>query len=78
MKLSERLSRFIEGKQAQIQKGIKVTEQMKAEKERKKLKKAESCGPGSFRYGLAYRQNPMDFMKDVAERRKRERENKAK
>jgi hypothetical protein len=78
MKLSEKLSRFIEGKQAQIKRGIKVTEKMKAEKQREKLKKAANCGPGSFRYGLAYKQSISDFMKDVYEKRKADRENKEK
>lgn len=60
--------------QDQIQRGRVVTEQMKAEKVRKKLKKVKLYEPGTFRFGLHYRQNIGSFMKDVKERRKRKRE----
>ena len=51
------------------QKGIERTEQLKAEKLRKKQNNAKYLEPGTFRYGLHYRQGVLEFMKDVKERR---------
>jgi len=76
MKFTEKLSKFIEDKQKKIQKGINVSEQLKAERQRKKKEEAKILGPGTFRYGLVYKQNPLDFMKDVYDRRKEKRNQK--
>ena len=65
---------WIADRRAEIQRGKKVTEQMKAEKARKKIKRAKYLEPGTFRYGLHYRQGVGGFMKDVKERRKQKRE----
>lgn len=62
--------------QDQMQRGRERTEQMKAEKRRKKLGRAKYLKPGTFRYGLHYRQGVGSFMKDVKERRKQRREEK--
>ena len=73
MSIKERLSHYIEGKKKQIQRGIEISEQMKAEKERQKILNGRGCVPGTFRYGLKNMQNPLDFMSDVYERRKAKR-----
>jgi predicted nuclease with TOPRIM domain len=65
-KWKEKLQKKKEELQAQMQRGREKTEQMKAEK----MRKAKSYKPGTFRYGLHHKQNPLDFMKDVKERRK--------
>lgn len=59
-----------------MQRGLLVTNQMKAERERNKFKKREQYKPGTFRYGLAMKQNTRDFMRDVYEKRKKNREEK--
>ena len=61
-----------------MDRGIKVTEQMKAEKLRKKIKQAEDSGPGTIRYGLVHKQSVKDFMKDAYDRRKTMRDVKKK
>ena len=77
-KLLERMQdkkKNIEGKvQDRIQRGRVVTEQDKAERMRKKLGRAKLFEPGTFRYGLHYRQGMGVFLKDVKERRKQKRE----
>lgn len=72
--MKERLKKFIIKKQEEIQKGKAVTEQMKAEKQRKKLQKMKYAEPGTFRFGMHYKQNPVEFMKDSYARKKRLRE----
>jgi hypothetical protein len=76
MRLSERLSRFIEDKKAQIQKGIMVSEQMNAEKLRRKQEKAKYLEPGTVRYGLAFKQSPTEVMRMAYDKRKMDREKK--
>lgn len=50
---------------------IKVeSEQQKADKIRKKKGLLE---PGTFAYGLYHRQNPIDFAKDVIDKRRNDR-----
>jgi len=44
-------------------------EMRRAEKIRKKIRRAKYYKPGTFRYGLYHRQSISDFMKDVKERR---------
>lgn len=60
--------------QDQMQRGRVVTEQMKAEKYRKKAEKMKYLEPGTIRYGLVHRQGVLDLMKDAYERRKNKRE----
>ena len=76
MRFSEKLLKYIEGKKAQLQRGVEVTEQLKAERLRKKFVKIEELGPGSIRYGMAHKQNPLDFMHDVYDKRKAKRKDK--
>lgn len=56
--------------------GLERTEQSRAEKLRKKQQRAKYVEPGTFRYGMMHKQNPLDFMKDVKERRKQKKEEK--
>jgi hypothetical protein len=56
-----------------IQRGRVVTEQMKAEKLRKKSEKIRYLEPGTIRYGLVHRQGVTDLMRDAYERRKSKR-----
>jgi hypothetical protein len=53
--------------------GMVRTEQIRAERLREKQEKAEYLEPGTFRYGLLHRQNPLDFMSDVKKRRENKR-----
>ena len=62
--------------QQQIQRGKEVTEQIRAEKLRKKKQKMKLVEPGTIRYGLHYKQSVGDFMKDAYERRKQKRHDK--
>ena len=73
-KLLERMRDKKQSMQDRIQRGRVVTEQMKAEKDRKKQSHAKLYEPGTFRYGLHYHQGVGVFMKDVKERRKQKRE----
>lgn len=76
-----KLKDFIKAKQAQIQKGKEVTQQMKAEKLRKKMNKLADAKPGAvtaIRQGLATRSSVKDVMKQELERRKYERNPKHK
>jgi len=72
--LLERLQEKKKSMQDQMQRGRLVTEQMKAERMRKKSDKAKFLEPGTFRYGLMHRQGVGEFMKDVKERRRQKRE----
>lgn len=65
-KFNEKKKQLMEMKQ----RGIKRTEQMRAEKLRKRMKLAK---PGTIRYGLLYKQHPMDLMGDVWKNRKSKR-----
>lgn len=62
--------------QDQLQRGREVTEQMKADKLRRKGKHLSMYEPGTIRYGLAHKQSPLDLMEDARQRRKRKREEK--
>ena len=73
-KLLERMRDKKKKMQDQISRGRVRTEQMKAEKARKKQSYTKLYEPGTFRYGLHYRQSWGVFMKDVKERRKQKRE----
>lgn len=75
MGIKEKLSLYIENKKKQLQRGLEVSEQMKAEKERKRMLDGRHAELGTFKYGLMNRQNPIEFMKDVYEIRKAKRKN---
>ena len=74
MSIVERLKKKKQKLKDQYQRGKEVTEQMKAERLRRKGKKMSSITPGTIRYGLANRQSPLDLMEDVKRRRKEKRE----
>jgi len=76
MSLENKLRKYIDAKKKQIHKGRMVTEQLKAERLRKKQKKIESYEPGTFHYGILHKQKTLDFMRDVYEKRKKKREEK--
>jgi len=60
----------------QMQRGREVTEQMKAERLRKKGKRMSRYEPGTIRYGIAHKQSPIELMGDAYQRRKEKREEK--
>lgn len=62
--------------QAQYNRGKIVTEQMRADKLRRKMEQRKYMEPGTIRYGLATKQNPLDLMKDVKSRREQKRKEK--
>ena len=73
------LSNFILKYRMQYQRGKKITEQMKAERLRKKQNSLIDAKPGAvttIRRGLFTRANPLDVMKEEYARRKHERDNK--
>ena len=79
MSWKDKLSSFIEKKQKQVQHGCKITEQVKAEKLRKKQNRLKDAKPGAItaiRSGLVTHANPLDVMKEEYERRKYEREHR--
>lgn len=66
---------------AQMQRGRIVTEQMKAEKKRKRTDNLIHMKPGArqaIAHGLAMRKNPMEVMREEYVRRRYEREQKKK
>ena len=78
MNLKDKLKEYIDAKKEQLQRGVEVTRQMKAEKLRKKYEKISNYEPGTFRYGLAHKQKTLDFMRDCYEKRKEKRKEKNK
>jgi len=79
MTVKDRLNNFILKKQMQVQRGREITEQMKAEKMRKKQNRLIDAEPGAItaiRRGLVTHANPLDVMKEEYNRRKYEREHK--
>lgn len=68
-RLQEKKKKMLE----QMQRGREVTEQKRADRLRKRSEKARLYEPGTFRYGLTHKQNPLDFMKDVKKRREEKR-----
>jgi len=79
MKLKERLDNIIQKKKEQYERGKKITEQMKAEKLRKKMNRLQDAKPGAvtaIRQGLVTKASPWDVMKEEYNRRKYEREHK--
>ena len=72
MKLLDRLQETKRKMQRQMQRGRERTEQMKAEK----LRKKKLLEPGTIRYGLHHRQGVGELMKDALERRRNKRKQK--
>lgn len=73
------LSNFILKYRMQYHRGKEITEQMRAEKLRKKQNRIWDVKPSwktDIRLGLATNSSPFDVMKKSMERRKYERENK--
>ena len=73
------LTNFILKKHMQYQRGKEITEQMKAERLRKKQNSLVDAKPGAvttIRRGMFTRANPLDLMKEEYTRRKYERDNK--
>jgi len=64
-KLLERLKKKKKDIADQMQRGRVVTEQMKADKLRRKGKRMSMYEPGTIRYGLAHKQNPLELMEDA-------------
>ena len=76
-----KLKDFIAKQHATIQKGKEVTQQMKADKLRKKMNKLADAKPGAvttMRKGIMTKQSPIDVMKEEHSRRKYERNQKYK
>jgi len=76
--MKDKIKKYIKSKKDQMQRGMEVTQQMKAEKMRRKLQRQKYLEPGTISYGLAFKQNPLDLMQDVKEKRKQRREEKDK
>jgi len=79
MSLKDKLNNYILKKQMQIQRGKEITEQMKADKLRKRQNSLKDAKPGAvtaIRSGLVTRASPLDVMKEEYNRRKYERKNK--
>lgn len=74
----DKLKGVVEAKKAQMRRGVEVSEQMRAERLRKKMDRINDLGPGTIRYGLAHKQRVGDFTKDVYDRRKAKREDRKK
>ena len=72
----ERLKEKKKKMQDQMKRGRVVTEQKKAERLRKKSSKVQYLEPGTIRYGLSHKQNPLDLMKDVKQRREEKRKHR--
>ena len=73
MSLLERLKEKKKKMTDQMQRGRVVTEQKRAAKLRKKSDKVSYREPGTIGYGLLHKQNPLDLMKDVKQRREEKR-----
>ena len=81
MKALERLKAKKKSMLDQMQRGRVVTEQMRAERLRKKINKRIDMKPGvrqAIVHGLAMKKHPMDVMKGELSRRRFEREQKKK
>jgi len=74
MSLMKKLKAKKQKMQEQMHRGRIVTEQMKADKLRKKGKRLSILEPGTIRFALAHRQSPFELMEDVKRRRKEKRE----
>ena len=72
MKTLDKLKKKKKELKEQMQRGREISQQKKAERMRKK----HMAEPGTIRYGLAHKQNPLEFMKEAHERRKSKRKQK--
>ena len=81
MSLLDKLREKKKSMQDQMERGRKVTEQMKAERLRKKIDKKINMKPGARQaivHGMSMRKSPMDVMREEYDRRRFEREQKQK
>ena len=81
MKLMEKLNAKRSKMQKQMRKGMEITEQMKAEKKRKRLNKMVNMKPGAKQaivHGIAMKKKPLEVMREELDRRRFEREQKRK
>ena len=81
MSLLNKLKEKKDKMQKQMQRGREVTEQMRAEKLRKKINKRINMKPGARQaivHGIALKKSPRDVMSEELNRRKYEREQKKK
>jgi len=81
MKTLERLKAKKKSMQEQMQRGRVVTEQMRAERKRKKINKLINMKPGARKAisdGIVLRKSPLDVMREEYDRRRFEREQKNK
>jgi len=79
MSLKDKLEKKKQKLKMQMQKGQEVSEQMRAEKLRKKKQSIKNAKPStisSVRTGLFLKQSPLEVMKVEYDRRKYERKNK--
>lgn len=67
---------WIQARREEIRRGKIVTEQMKADKLRRKGNRLASLEPGTIRYGLIHKQHPLELMEEAKQRRKNKREEK--
>jgi len=81
MSLKDRLLKKKQEMLDQMQRGRERTEQMRAEKLRRKANRLSSMKPGARRAiieGVAMKKKPLDVMREEYSRRRFERENKKK
>ena len=81
MKLIDRLNAKRSKMQKQMRKGMEVTEQMKAEKKRKRLNKMVNMKPGARQavvHGIVMKRKPLEVMREEYDRRRSVREQKRK
>jgi len=67
--------------QSQMQRGLEVTEQMRAEKKRKRINKSLNMKPGArqaISHGLMMKKHPMEVMREEYDRRQYNRKQKNK
>lgn len=81
MSMLDRLKEKKKKMQDQMQRGRIVTEQMKAERKRKKMNKLLHMKPGAKQalvHGMAMKKHPLEVMSEELSRRRYEREQKKK
>ena len=81
MGLFKKLKEKKQKMQAQMQRGLVVTEQMRAEKKRKRMNKRMNLKPGArqaISHGLMMKKHPMEVMKEEYDRRQYKRKQKKK
>jgi len=76
MSFKQKIARWIQKKQADIDRGREITLQLKDEKARRKQHRLKNMKEGSWKTiqnGLAVHASPMDVMREEYNRRKHER-----